>query len=755
MNAMGKRTYISVILPLKLGWEPCYWTDIEDIAIGQRVTVQFAGKSYTGTVSATGIEPSISPSRIMEISNRDDNLSKISRQEIEFWRRLAEYYMCTIGEVYSIACPVAKINSEKTKARKEELLKAKIGEMISALERKEAVLESRMGKKAAELEKCRSEEKRARLSAEIDKLKEETATIKAERQRYLSSEIPAGNSLTWDMPDIADFHIELSHAQKEAMEQIEAAFGEGKTVLLNGVAGSGKTEIYTSLAAKTLQNRKNVLYLVPEKAMSRQLSERLEGYFGNALLTFHSGKTAAQRAEIAETIRSCGESGKRYIVLGTRSSLFLPHHDLGLVIVDEEHDSSYKQDSPAPRYNARDAAIMLGTVHSAQNSDADDIRSRCNVILGSATPSLESIYNCLSGKFAEARLSNRYYGDGRTDVEIIDTIAERKKNGMTGSFSKKLVKHISDALGCGQQVMLLRTRRGYSLALQCTGCGYIPKCPKCNVSLTYHKDKGRLECHHCGFSTASTGKCPECGEEMKTLGAGTQKIEEEAATLFPGARIARLDSDTARSARYEAETIKSFSRKEIDILVGTQIVSKGFDFGNLALTAVMQADTMLGIQDFRADEKAMQTLLQFKGRCGRRGERSLFVIQTAQPEHPVYKMLSGEGQAEYISRLLAERAEFNYPPFTRIVDIILKDRIEERAERMAKALAGGLLDFRTTGPYAPAAGRRDDEYSIVIRVTLSKDRQLAQLKKKLIKRIEEFESANRYNGHICFDADPI
>lgn len=242
---------------------------------------------------------------------------------------------------------------------------------------------------------------------------------------------------------------------------------------------------------------------------------------------------------------------------------------------------------------------------------------------------------------------------------------------------------------------------------------------------------------------------------MKTLGAGTQKIEEEAATLFPVARIARLDSDTARSARYEAETIKSFSRKEIDILVGTQIVTKGFDFSNLALTAVMQADTMLGIQDFRADEKAMQTLLQFKGRCGRRGERSLFVIQTAQPEHPVYKMLSGEGQAEYISRLLAERAEFNYPPFTRIVDIILKDRIEERAERMAKALAGILHDFRTTGPYTPAAGRRDDEYSIVIRVTLSKDRQLARLKEKLIKRIEEFESANRYNGHICFDADPI
>lgn len=708
-----KRIYISVILPLRLEWEPCYWTDMDDIRTGQRVKVRFAGRIYSGVVSGTGIPPQTSPSRILQITGPDSGKDDIRPEEIAFWRQLASYYMCSVGEVYKTAYPNSRTDMEDTLARKAERLK------------------SRIEKKIGQIAGARTERTRKRYEEELESLRSE---LDCRPQTLMKTDIG------------------LSDEQHEAKERVLEAFKEGKTVLLNGVAGSGKTEIYTSLAYDTLENGKSVLYLVPEIAMGRQLEDRLRDCFGSWLLTYHSGLKSVRNAETVARLRR----QDTYILFGTRSALFLPHHNLGLIIVDEEHDSSYKQDSPAPRYNGRDAAIMLGRIQAATgNGDG------CGIILGSATPSLESIYNCLSGKYSEVALEHRFFGTGETETVIIDTIAERKKKGMTGSFSRKLTDRIEGALAGGGQVMLLRARRGYSPVLQCADCGFIPKCPKCNVSLTYHKDCGRIICHHCGYAVQRPESCPECGGEMKELGAGTQKIEEEAAALFPGARIDRLDSDSSRNGRSADEIIRRFSSGETDILIGTQILAKGFDFSRLSLVAVLQADTLLGMQDFRADEKALQTLEQFRGRCGRRGGKGVFVIQTAQPEHPVYRALStydGQEGSETLKaferELLAERAEFGYPPYTRIIDITGRDISETRVEKMSRELAAVLSGYNVTGPYTPVTAKSDGEYVRKLRITLAKDRQLTENKERLLEIIRKYESSSRYTGHFTIDVDP-
>ena len=820
--------YISVILPLRLEWEPCYWTDCPDIAAGQRVKVQFAHKEYTGVVSAVGIEPQTAPSRIMQITGIEEKMGRILPTEIEFWRYLAGYYMCSVGEVYKTAYPSAKINMEEIFLRKEEAAalrkarvqaaeerkaaaaKARAEKAMVALAAREEKIRARIARKRAQAERTKKDDDRIRLTGEIHGLETEITGIRQAMDRYTgliaghsdpmtdSSGIPqsppdeatrtdtlpmtgptkdpaeaagsrtssAAGELTSSPAGSIPYPV-LSETQQTALEKILDAFPTGKTVLLNGVTGSGKTEIYTTLALRTLSEGKNVLYLVPEIAMSRQLEDRLRTSFGDRLLIFHSGRTAAQKAEAYYLVRN----GRRaadgnginarqapHIILGTRSALFLPHHDLGLIIVDEEHDSSYKQDSPAPRYNGRDAALMLCRIQNSLTADGNG----CNVILGSATPSLESMYNCSTGKYAEVRLDSRYYGHGKTAVEIVDTIAERKKRGMVGSFSRKLIFRMEQALENGRQIMLLRTRRGYSPVMQCSACGFIPKCPRCNVSLTYHKDTGRITCHHCGYAVPGPELCPECGGEFRALGAGTQKIEEEVRTLFPQARVARLDSDTARDNGYSAEAVRKFGTGETDILIGTQIITKGFDFGRLSLVAVLQADTMLGIQDFRADEKAVQTLEQLLGRCGRRGEDGIFVIQTSQPDHPVYRVLK-DGNAGTISavtgefdrQLLAERHEFGYPPYTRIIDIRLKDRSESRADAMSDILASELDGYDVTGPYAPYSGKSSGEYIRMLRITLQKNRTLAEKKRILMDKIRKFESGRRYSGHIVIDVDPV
>ena len=759
---MARRTYISVILPLKLEWEPCYALPESEESnwsaeIGDRVKVPFAGKVYCGVVTGVGIEPQTDPEKVKEIISVETGLEKIRQEEIELWRRVAEYYICSIGEVYKAAYPARKINLEEARAAALQKTQQRYERMLAAMRQKVNKLRGRLEEKESALAQAKAgTKKKEKLEEAVAKLRTEVSTAAealahAEISPNVATEAQSGITEEGS----SETAINLTTAQEEAFRQASGSIKALKPAMLHGVTGSGKTEIYIRLAKDALRKGRNVLYLVPEIAISRQLTERLREHFGEALMTYHSGESETSRRAVAEAVRSTGKGN--YIVLGTRSSLFLPHNNLGLIIVDEEHDSSYKQDSPAPRYNGRDTALMLSTIH------------RCGIVLGSATPSLEEIYNCECGRHTLVTLNEKYHGAQNSDIEIIDTKAERKKRGMVGNFSRKLTDRIRSTLTEGGQVMILRSRRAWASALQCEECGDIPKCPHCNVSLSWHKvgNSSFMTCHYCGHKEPYRPSCRKCNGVMKSLGAGTQKIEEEAAALFPEARIARLDSDTAQNRNYETRTIKEFAEGRIDILVGTQIMTKGFDFSNLRLTAVIAADTMLGLQDFRADEKAMQLLEQFKGRCGRRDSKGLLTIQTSQPDHPVYQRIAQNKAATFNNDLLSERKTFGFPPYSRIIEITIRDKYEERADRMAAKLAaelhksyrspqqhGPLANCPVTGPYAPVVDRVQEQHIRCIRVSMKKDRTLKENKAKLNDIIQKFEKEQKYSDHITVNVDP-
>ena len=751
---MAMKTYISVILPLKLEWEPCYaLKDDETLQAGERVKVEFARKVYTGVVSAVGIEPETELHKIKETLTVERGLERIREEEIALWRRVAEYYMCSVGEVYKAAYPQRKIDLEEARAAALHKAQERHERMLNAMREKVGRLKEKIEEKTKALENARpGTKKREQIEGMVERLTNEFNIASA---ALAHAESAAHDGMRETISTETEPDMTLTPAQEEAYLQTCASLQAEKPVMLHGVTGSGKTEIYIRLAADALSKGRNVLYLVPEIALSRQLTERVGKHFGERLLTYHSGESEARRRTIAERIRTGG--GRGYIVLGTRSSIFLPHNNLGLIIVDEEHDSSYKQDSPAPRYNGRDTALMLSVIH------------KCGIVLGSATPSLEEMYNCECGRHTLVTLNERYHGDSETEIEIIDTKAERRKRGMEGSFSRKLIEHIRKTLSEGGQIMVLRSRRAWASAMQCEECGEIQKCPHCNVSLSLHKtgDTGFLSCHYCGHREAYRATCIKCNGAIRPLGSGTQKIEEEAAVLFPQARIARLDSDTAQNRNYETKVIKEFAEGNIDILIGTQILTKGFDFSNLRLTAVIAADTMLGIQDFRADEKALQLLEQFKGRCGRRGSKGTFIIQTSQPEHPIYQRIINGETKTFSDSLLVERKMFGFPPYSRIVEITIRDGNQKRADLMASRLTatlrqvfkspsgqGLLAASPVTGPYSPVVDRVQEEHIRCIRISMRKDRTLASNKAVLNETVLTFEKDQKYNGHITLNVDP-
>ena len=725
---MHRLRYIQVLLPLRLKWEPFYSYSEEQlpgsIAVGDRVRVEFGGKEYVAVVTAVDAEDeagAVGYDRIKPIIGPAEGLDRISQEETGLWRMVSDYYLCTPGEVYKAAYPAGKVEEEEVKAR----VKDRLQERIARLEEKIA--------------KARREDTKKRYIAQRDVLL---------RQGHCPGAVLSRSEARMDAAtDRWPAAIELSDAQSEAYSKIKEILNNRKPALLRGVTGSGKTEIYLKLAAETRASGKNVLYMVPEIALSRQLEDRIREHFPTELIVFHSGETLAKRADAAAHIKS-----DPYLALGTRSSLLLPHKDLGLVIVDEENDPSYKQDNPAPRYNGREAAIMLAGLHGAA------------IILGSATPSLESLYNCSVGRFGLIELNTRYFQAEDSDVEIIDTIAERTKNGMVGSFSRKLIDRINDCLEKGGQVALLRERRSYSPILQCEECGTIPKCDRCDAALSLHiKDNGesKLVCHYCGRVKKYLGTCPKCGGSLKPLGAGTQKIEEEASSLFPGAKIGRLDSDSARSRKHESEIIRGFANGEIDILVGTRMVAKGFDFSGLSLVAVIQSDSLLGQQDYRADERALTLLEQFRGRCGRRTEKGMFVVQTSQPDHPVYQALTGSlSDTESMTKLLSERKLFGYPPYSRVINTVLRDRNAARLELMSRSLAE-ILDktlgdkVKVIGPYSPAIDKVGGENIKIIRILLPKNKFLKTNKAALEEEVNVFESGRKYSGHISLDVDPV
>ena len=817
---MFETGFISVIVPLKLEWEPVYalggavkefctthGKESRDVAVGDRVRLRFAGKDYVAVVSGVNVNPTTAPDKVKTVEEVLD-WPAVGMEEIELWRQIASYYMCSIGEVYKMAYPSMKmIASGMSRNAKAELRAQRdyekhllqIGRIKERIERREEQL--RRAKKESVIERLKAEI--AELNGQLSSLSDAEIAGNGEKLASGSENAEAQSYGATERFEDSDTLV-LSSSQLEAYGKIEEAFQAGKPALLQGVTGSGKTEIYTKLAQEAIEDSgKNVLYLVPEIALSRQLEERLEKYFPGKLLVYHSGLTPGERQCVMKSVEHKADEAQSrkngHILLGTRSALFLPHHDLGLVIVDEEHDSSYKQDSPAPRYNGRDVALMLAAEH------------HCNILLGSATPSFESLYNCACGRFRQITLNERFHGEGNTDVVLIDTNAERKKRGMVGSISRKLIEVLKNTLETGGQAMVLRARKSYATTVQCSECGAIIRCPHCNVSLNLQKSRGRLVCNHCGYTTAWSEHIPHprpnmpdtsglgharvlngngagqtaqqlCNGPLIAFGAGTEKIEEELKTIFPERTVARLDSDTSAKAGWQKKVLKDFADRKIDILLGTQMLTKGFDFDNLSLVAVLQADSLLGQQDFRADEKAVQLLEQFRGRCSRRGQEGTFVIQTAQPEHPVYQMLLSENTrtpfqygsvsdeqfptpvtaADYKTGLLEERQAFHYPPYTRIINIILRDEKLERLDRLAGTLSLVLRGAGTfpgqgvevTPTFAPAVDKLRDEYIRIIRISLPKDRNLSANKSALGRLIRSFATERKYDSHITIDVDP-
>ena len=606
---VGEFKYASVILHVKFSQELFYILPDSEVTAGCWVKVQLATKHYYGVVYRvlTKAElPHYAQSiEIKPIEEVADDRQKVEITEIKFWEIVAKYWLCTVGEVFKAAYPIQTIKQEEVKAHKTpQDLFSQINEELS---------------KTREEEMAETQEKRYReVEREIEANGGKEDVEKKEEKKTLKCEKAVGKRR------VQCEKVVLSEAQEEAYREIEKQI-ENKTVLLEGVTGSGKTEIYINLIDKELERGKDVLYMVPEISMSTQLEERLKKHYGARLFTFHSRQTAAKKKLIREILSFKGPEKKPVVVLGTRSSVFLPFNNLGLIVIDEEHDTSYKQEDPAPRYNGRDAALFLAQIHKAK------------VLMGSATPSFETLFNCISRKFARVLLKEKYFTSPAPEVTVIDTIWTRKSHQMKGSFSQQLINLIENTLADKKQVLVFRNIRSFAPVVQCADCGEIIKCSHCNVPMSYHRYDNTLRCHYCETKwNMALAECPKCkGKNLEFRGAGTERIEEELKELFPTANIARYDRDISLTRKTAEKVLKQFSEGETDILVGTQMISKGFDFKNLTLVAVIQADTILSQQDFRADEKSMQLFIQLLGRSGRRDGKGHLVIQTNQKDHPV------------------------------------------------------------------------------------------------------------------------
>lgn len=541
----------------------------------------------------------------------------------------------------------------------------------------------------------------------------------------------------------------LSAAQQKSADEIETFWQNGKPiVLLHGVTSSGKTEVYIHLIEKQLQDGKNVLYLVPEIALTTQLTSRLQKIFGDRLIVYHSRFTDAEREQrYLEITHRRSSADKNYVVIGARSAVFLPIPDIGLVIVDEEHETSYKQVEPAPRYHARNAALMLAKSHGA------------NVVLGSATPSIESYYMAQKGVYGLSRLTERYAGIQLPQVELIDLKRQYQRKEMYGHLSDPLVDAIRQTLKDNKQVILFQNRRGYAPMLQCTQCGQVPRCVQCDVPLTLHMQARELRCHYCGYKMPVPAVCPHCGGEMKIQGVGTERIEDEVQQLFPEARILRMDLDTTRNKTAYQDIINAFAKHECDILIGTQMITKGLHFNDVQLVGVINADPLLNQPDFRAYERAYQMLEQVAGRSGRSGNRGKVLIQTFDIANPLYPMLKTHDYEQLYRSQLGERELFHYPPFHRLICVQLRHHDARRAEEAASILQQRLsLIFgnRVSGVVVPSVARLQAYHIRHVLLRIEQGASLSGAKQRLRQAIDYTLAQQEAKGiQILIDVDPM
>ncbi|MEN9699995.1 MAG: hypothetical protein RLZZ301_1193 [Bacteroidota bacterium] len=539
----------------------------------------------------------------------------------------------------------------------------------------------------------------------------------------------------------------LTEVQQQALSQIEDGFSQTDVCLLHGVTGSGKTELYVQLIQSFLDSGKQVLFLIPEIALTTQLIGRLKQYFGDLVGVYHSRFNQNERVEIWNHVLQNDPSRFR-IIVGARSSVFLPFADLGLVIVDEEHESSFKQYDPSPRYNARDAAIVLAKTHQAK------------VLLGSATPSLESYQNAINGKYKLVELSERYKGLQLPEMICADLKREKRLKNMHSHFSSLLLDQMRTTLQRKEQVILFQNRRGYTPVWSCEVCSWTPRCQHCDVSLTYHKHSNTLKCHYCSYSIAPIGSCPTCGSNrLRMIGFGTEKIEDELQLLFPNTIFKRMDLDSTRSKHAYEEIIDDFANRRIDVLIGTQMVTKGLDFDHVSLVGILDADMLLNRPDFRAYERSFQLMAQVAGRAGRKEKRGTVLIQTMQPEHWVIERVMEHDYKGFFEVELEERARFFYPPFYKLIQLTLKHEKEELVAEAAQHFADALREVfkeRVLGPEFPIVKRIQNKYLKEVKLKIERNAPDRKVKQRILQFIDAFYSNVRYKGiHISIDVDPM
>lgn len=541
----------------------------------------------------------------------------------------------------------------------------------------------------------------------------------------------------------------LNPAQQQALEEIKHAFEETDVALLHGVTSSGKTEIYIHLIQEAIEKHQQVLYLLPEIALTTQIINRLKSVFGQKVEIYHSKYSVSERIKTWNRMLAFGNDldNDVHIVLGVRSAIFLPFKNPGLVIVDEEHENTYKQFDPAPRYHARDTAIVMAGHHQAR------------VLLGTATPAIETYYNCISGKYRLVELNERYLQLQLPEITVENTRELRRRKKMQSHFSPALLQQIEEALGNQEQVILFQNRRGFSLFLECEHCGEVPRCKYCDVSLTYHKKDNRLYCHYCGYSMPVPPVCPACKQgALKMRGFGTEKIEEDLALFFPQARIERLDLDAVRSRKAYEMLIARFEARASDILVGTQMVSKGLDFDNVRLVGIMNADTMLSYPDFRAHERSYQLMAQVSGRAGRKNSRGKVIIQGSDHNHPIIKYVVENDYIAMYNDQVAERKKFGYPPFIRLVEVMLRHRQKEVVDSAAAHLAVKLkevLGEKVMGPEYPLVSRIQNYHLKRLLVKIQHGKRLTQVKQQLAECVRELNAMPDFRQvRITLDVDP-
>lgn len=702
--------YADIVLPLA---QPAYTFAVPEgmhVAEGTAVAVQFGPrKFYTGVVWR--VHDRRPPFRtIKSIQRVLYDAPLLSAQQKALWEWIAAYYMCSAGEVMRVALPsLMKPSGDTEEEFAEDEFRPRT-ECYVALAR-ELHDEGRLHEVFEKLGRRAPKQYEALL--EIASAGDETRISTGEvARRLLRADYAALHALerkghivctererTVERGGSAFRLPELTAPQREALGSLREQFAEKPAALLHGVTGSGKTEIYIHLIAETLARGGDVLLLVPEIALTAQLIGRMERIFGSRVTPYHSKLTNRRRTE---TYLRLNRSQGGEFVVGVRSSIFLPLKHLQLIIVDEEHDASYKQADPAPRYNARDCAVVMARLWGGRT------------LLGSATPSLETWLNAEGGKYGRAVLAERY-GDARPpEILVSDTIRAAKRGERHAHFNKLLLDKMEETLGRGEQVMLFQNRRGFSPYVECSQCGWTARCPHCNVTLTYHKGGARLVCHYCGYTAPVPAKCPSCEvTEVLPRGFGTEKVEEEIARLFPEARVARLDRDSVTSERAFNAIISDFEARKTDILVGTQMITKGFDFGGVSLVGILNADNLLNNPDFRAAERAFQLMLQVAGRAGRRSDGGEVVIQTSEPGHPVIRQVVAGDFAGMARMQLSERKAFFYPPYARLTSLTLRHRDVALLRRGVTELAARLrvrFGRRVLGPMTPPVDRIRGEY---------------------------------------------